>query len=112
MKLLITSILLLISTIGYSQKSFPEGIYKSTLGDIIIRNDSIISKNINFFAYQYNQDKNFKNGITTITYTSEDKKQQLKVTHKDYSIINIILYHKDNYKEYFNASFEEKIIRF
>jgi hypothetical protein len=105
-RIIITLILLLTTVVGYSQKSFPEGVYSSTCSDIIIRNDSVISENVSYFVYYFNYEEDFSNGISTITYRSEDKSKILQVTVKGSVGRRLVLYTENYVEKCFNVSFK------
>lgn len=82
MKLIIILALILTPILGFSQNGFPSGTYTSELGDIIIRNDSVISKDMKYYVFYYKNSENMLSGVTTITYENEDRRSKLTVIFK------------------------------
>jgi len=105
MKLIIIIALILTPIFGFSQNGFPEGTYSSKIGDIIIRNDSVISEGVSYFAYYYSSDENFVNGVTTVVYLSEDKDKELKVVFKSGTPRHLAFNYRDYSEESFNVAF-------
>ena len=97
--------LLLTPVIGYSQGDFTEGTYVSKLGDIIIRNDSVISEGVNYYVFNYSVSENSMHGLTTVTYTSENRRQQLKVVFKSGTPRHLTFNYKNYSEETFNVAF-------
>lgn len=105
MKLLIALMLVLTSIIGYSQNSFPGGIYISELGDIIIRNDSVISEGVSYYVFYFISDESVMDGLTVVSYVSEDKMQKLEVVFKSGTPRHLMFNYKNYFEESFNVAF-------
>jgi len=105
MKLVIILALILSPIVGYSQNGFPEGTYTSELGDIVIRNDSVIAEGVSYYAFYYRNSENMINGLTTISYTSKNKRQELKIVFKSGTPRYLSFNYKNYSEEAFNIAF-------
>lgn len=83
MKKLLTIILLFMSSLLFAQTGIEEGTYKSNLDDIIIRNDSVITKNVQYYIFHYGMKYDEKLNLVSLEYFSENNKHQLVVVYKD-----------------------------
>lgn len=72
--------LFLLPCIAFSQTGIENGTYISDLGDIIIRNDSVISKQATYYVYFYSNKHNQLKPYIIRSYTSEDNMNKLTVT--------------------------------
>lgn len=105
MKSIIIIVLILSSILGFSQNSFPSGTYSSDLGDIIIRNDSVISKGKSYYVFYYSSDENLTNGLTTVSYSSEDRRSKLVVVFKSGTPRHLMFDYKNYSEETFDVLF-------
>ena len=96
---------MLLPFLGNSQNSFQKGTYISKLGDIVIRNDSVISKDISYYIYYYKSNENMLSGVTTVSYSSEDRIKVLTVAFKSGTPRHLMFNYKNYYEEAFNIAF-------
>lgn len=106
MKLLIILTLILSSFFVEAQNSFSQGKYVSDLGDIIIRNDSVISKDISYYVFYFTSRE--ENELTTVFYESENRKQRLTVVYKEGIARHLMFDYKNYSEETFKVSFISK----
>lgn len=105
MKFIAIIAMLLSPLFSKAQKGFPQGKYISDLGDIIIRNDSVITKDVSYYVFHYKSNVNYISELTTITYASENEKQVLTVVYKKGLPRHLIFTYKNHYEDSFNVAF-------
>lgn len=101
MKQFLTVILILMSLMTYSQQ-IDECTYNSELGVIIIRNDSVITENIQYEIINYNVKYDEKLNIKIVEYFSYGNHQQLTVVYKNevprHLMLSYIGYQEETFK--------------
>jgi len=105
MKLIIILALMLSPFFAKAQYGFPGGTYTSDLGDIIIRNDSVISKEVSYYVFYYRSAENVPSGVTTVSYSSEDRRSKLTVSFKSGTPRHLMFNYKNYSEETFNVAF-------
>ena len=95
--------LILAPFFAKAQSSFPQGKYVSNLGEIIIRNDSVISKDISYYVYYFSSQE--ENDLTIVSYESEKRREKLTVVYKNNLPRHLMLNYKNYSEETFNIAF-------
>ena len=106
MKIILLILFLLSSLLSFSQSGIKEGTYVTDFGDIIIRDDSVITKSVSYYIYHYSSQEDDELNITTYEFFSEHKKHQLTIIYKNELPRHIIFMYRGYLEETFNIYFE------